>query len=86
MGFAEPGSLLPDHAEQPCRTIDPCLPGPSSCLGNYERGPPMPELTTGSIFDDVDAKISVASPDEDTRALWADIRAAFDGSSDFTGV
>jgi hypothetical protein len=38
----------------------------------------MPELTTGSIFDDVDAKISEASPDEDTRILWVDIRAAFD--------
>jgi hypothetical protein len=38
----------------------------------------MPELTTGSIFDDVDAKIGEASPDEDTRILWADIRAAFD--------
>jgi hypothetical protein len=38
----------------------------------------MPELTTGSIFDDIDAKISEASPDEDTRILWADIRAAFD--------
>lgn len=38
----------------------------------------MSELSTGSIFDDVDAKIREASPDEDTRILWADIRAAFD--------
>ena len=33
---------------------------------------------TGSIFDDVEAKISVASPDDDTRTLWTDIRSAFD--------
>jgi hypothetical protein len=48
----------------------------------------VPELTTGSIFDDVDAKISVASPDEDTRTLWAEIRAAFDegGPSAVKGV
>ncbi len=38
----------------------------------------MPELTGGSIFDDIDAKISEASPDEDTQTLWADIRVAFD--------
>ena len=48
----------------------------------------MPELTAGSIFDDVDAKISVAAPDDDTRTLWADIRAAFDdgGPSAVKGV
>jgi hypothetical protein len=33
----------------------------------------------GSIFDAVEAKITVASPDGDTRILWADIRAAFNG-------
>ena len=38
----------------------------------------MPEQTGGSIFDDIDAKISEASLDEDTQTLWADIRAAFD--------
>ena len=32
----------------------------------------------GSIFDDVTAKINIAAPDEDTQALWADIRTAFD--------
>lgn len=34
--------------------------------------------TPGSIFDDVESKIDIASPDEDTQALWADIRAAFE--------
>ncbi|MGH9089897.1 MAG: hypothetical protein ACRDZR_00725 [Acidimicrobiales bacterium] len=38
----------------------------------------MPELTGGSIFDDVEAKINVALPDDDTLTLWADIRTAFD--------
>jgi hypothetical protein len=39
----------------------------------------MAELTTaGSIFDDVEENIRVATPDEDTQTLWADIRAAFD--------
>ena len=34
--------------------------------------------TPGSIFDDVESKLWVASPDEDTQTLWADIRTAFD--------
>jgi hypothetical protein len=34
--------------------------------------------TPGSIFDDVESKLRVASPDEDTQTLWADIRTAFD--------
>lgn len=34
--------------------------------------------TPGSIFDDVESKLRVASPDEATQTLWADIRAAFD--------
>ena len=53
-----------------------------------EAASAMPELTGGSIFDDVDAKISEASPDEDTRILWADIRTAFDdgGPSAIKGV
>jgi hypothetical protein len=38
----------------------------------------VPEPVVGSIFDDVEKKIIEESPDEDTRALWADIRAAFD--------
>jgi hypothetical protein len=29
----------------------------------------MPELTGGSIFDDIHAKISEAAPDEDTQTL-----------------
>ena len=38
------------------------------------------EATTnpGSIFDDVESKLKVALPDEDTQTLWADIRAAFE--------
>ncbi len=51
---------------------------------------PTDETTTtpGSIFDDVESKLRVASPDEDTRTLWADIRAAFDegGPSAVRGV
>ena len=48
----------------------------------------MPDLAGGSIFDDIDAKISDASSDEDTQTLWADIRAAFDdgGPSAVKGV
>jgi hypothetical protein len=44
--------------------------------------------TSGSIFDDVESKLRVASPDEDTQFLWADIRAAFDegGPSAVRGV
>jgi hypothetical protein len=38
----------------------------------------MPELVVTSIFDDIDARISEESTDEDTRRLWADIRAAFE--------
>ncbi len=34
--------------------------------------------TPGSIFDDVESKLRVASPDEDTQTLWTDIRTAFD--------
>ena len=43
---------------------------------------------SGSIFDDVEAKISMASPDEDTQTLWADIRMAFEegGPSAVRGV
>jgi len=33
---------------------------------------------TGSILDQVDAKIRAAASDEETLELWADIRAAFD--------
>ena len=45
-------------------------------------------MSTASIFDDIDPKIGEASPDEDTRILWADIRAAFDdgGPSAVKGV
>jgi hypothetical protein len=44
--------------------------------------------TAGSIFDDVEAKINIAAPDEDTQSLWADIRTAFDegGPSAVRGV
>ncbi len=53
-------------------------------------GHPTDEATTtpGSIFDDVESKLRVASPDEDTQTLWADIRAAFDegGPSAVRGV
>ncbi len=38
------------------------------------------ETTTapGEIFNDVESKLRVTSPDEDTQTLWADIRTAFD--------
>lgn len=32
----------------------------------------------GSILDEVEAIIRKAAPDEDTQALWADIRTAFE--------
>ena len=42
----------------------------------------------GSIFDDVEVKLRVASPDEDTQTLLGDIRSAFDegGPSAVRGV
>ena len=42
----------------------------------------------GSIFDDVEVKIGEAAPDEDTQALWVDIRTAFEegGPSAVKGV
>ena len=38
----------------------------------------MLESTSGSIFDDIDIKISSDPSMEDTMALWTDIRTAFD--------
>ena len=34
--------------------------------------------TPRSIFDDVESKLKVALPDEDSQALWTDIRTAFE--------
>ncbi len=76
-------------SEHPCNIITLCQPGRSLRFGITELGAlPMSELSAGSIFDDVDAKISKALPDGDTRILWADIRAAFDdgGPSAVKGV
>ena len=55
-----------------------------------DSGNPGDVTTTipASIFDDVGAKLSVASTDEDTQTLWVDIRKAFDegGPSAVRGV
>ena len=47
-------------------------------LTGTDTPPDGASSVTGSIFDDVEAKISLASPDDDTRNLWTDIRSAFD--------
>jgi hypothetical protein len=49
-------------------------------IAESNKGSDADETTTtpASIFDDVESKLPLASPDEDTHTLWIDIRAAFD--------
>lgn len=60
-------------------------------LSHDDAGGSPTNLTTsipGSIFDNIEAKLSVSSLDEETQTLWVDIRAAFDegGPSAVRGV
>ena len=60
-------------------------PSPDDAAGSPAN---LTMTISGSIFENIEAKLGVASLDKDTQTLWIEIRAAFDegGPSAVRGV